>query len=115
MLPVICLSSDFLVDYPSPDIDSVERPRVLVEVLEQKVNKTLDYESKRKFQVSWAAKLPWVELQMGVDGCVHLVKCKICLEVEQKNKLLVPKWDSLQKHTSQRKAEKNMKGVKKSE
>jgi len=27
---------------------------------------------------------------MGVDGCMHLVKCKVCLEVEHKNNLLVP-------------------------
>jgi hypothetical protein len=27
------------------------------------VNKTQAYESKRKFQVSWATKLPWAELQ----------------------------------------------------
>jgi hypothetical protein len=52
---------------------------------------------------------------MGVDGCVHLVKCKVCSKVEHKNKLLAPKWDSLQKHTSQRKDEKNTRGVKKGE
>jgi hypothetical protein len=52
---------------------------------------------------------------MGVDGCVHLVKCKVCLEVEHKNKLLVPKWDSLQKHIGWRKAEKNVKRVEKGE
>jgi hypothetical protein len=27
------------------------------------VNKTQAYESKRKFQVSWATKLPWAKLQ----------------------------------------------------
>jgi len=83
--------------------------------LEQKLNKTREYESKRKFQVSWATKLPWSKLQMGVDGCVHLVKYKVCLEVEHKNKLLAPKWDSLHKHTGQRKAKRNMNGVKKGE
>jgi len=59
------------------------------------VNKTHAYESKRKFQVSWAVKLPWVEFQVGSDGCVHRVKCKICSEVENKDKLLAIKWDSL--------------------
>jgi hypothetical protein len=52
---------------------------------------------------------------MGVDGCVHRVKCKICSKVEHKDKLLAPKWDSLQKHADYKKAEKNMKGVKKGE
>jgi hypothetical protein len=91
---VICLCSNSLTNNPSPGIDLVERPQVLIEVLEQKVNKTCDYESKKKFQVSWVVKLLWVELQMGVNGCVHLVKCQICSKVEHKNKLLVPKWDS---------------------
>ncbi len=49
---VICLSLDFLVDSPSLGIDSIEGLQVLIEVLEQKINKTRDYESKRKFQVS---------------------------------------------------------------
>ncbi len=52
---------------------------------------------------------------MGVDGCVQLVKYKVCSKVEHKNKLLAPKWDSLHKHTSRRKAKRNMKGVKKRE
>jgi hypothetical protein len=26
---------------------------------------------------------------MGVDGCMHLVKCKVCLKVEPKDNLLV--------------------------
>jgi hypothetical protein len=59
--------------------------------------------------------LPWAELQMGVDGYVHLVKCKVCLEVEHKDKLLAPKWDSLDKHVALKKVERNMKGVKKGE
>ncbi len=52
---------------------------------------------------------------MGVDGCVQFVKCKVCSKVEHKNKLLAPKWDSLQKHADWKKAEKNMKGMKKGE
>jgi hypothetical protein len=80
--------------------------------LEQNVNKTCDYESKKKFQVTWVAKLSCYELQMGVDGCVHLVKCKVCSKVEHKNKLLAPKWDSLHKHIGWRKAENFMKRLK---
>ncbi len=37
------------------------------------------------------------------------------LEVEHKDKLLAPKWDSLQKHVSKRKLDKPMKGVEKIE
>jgi hypothetical protein len=52
---------------------------------------------------------------VGFDNCVHIVKCKICSKVEQKDKLLAPKWDSPYKHVSKRKVEKPMKGVKKGE
>jgi hypothetical protein len=52
---------------------------------------------------------------MGVDGYVHLVKCKVCSEVGHKDKLLAPKWDSLHKHVDHKKAERNMKEVKKGE
>jgi hypothetical protein len=52
---------------------------------------------------------------MGVDGYVHLVKCKVCEEVEHKDKSIAPKWDSLHKHVGRKKVERNMKGVKKGE
>ncbi len=59
---VICLCSNLLTNNPSLCINSVERLQVLVEVLDQEINNTRDYESKRKFQVSWATELPWFEL-----------------------------------------------------
>jgi len=59
---VICLCSNFLTNNPSLGINSVERLQVLIKVSDQKVNNTRDYESKRKFQVSWATELPWFEL-----------------------------------------------------
>jgi hypothetical protein len=49
---------------------------------------------------------------VGFDSCLHIVKCKICSKVEQKDKLLAPKWDSPYKHASKRKVDKPMKGVK---
>jgi hypothetical protein len=99
-VPMICLCSNSLTNNPSIGINSMERPQSLIKILEQKVNKTCEYDSKRKFQVSWASELLYSKLQIGVDGCVHLVKYKMCLEVEHKNKLLAPKWDSLHKHTN---------------
>ncbi len=44
---------------------------------------------------------------------MHIVKYKICSNIEHKYKLLAPKWDSPQKHVNKRKANKPMKGVKK--
>jgi hypothetical protein len=42
-----------------------------------KVKKKQSYDLRRKFQVEWAAKLPWVKFQVGYDGCGKYVKCKI--------------------------------------
>jgi hypothetical protein len=34
------------------------------------------------------------------DESLHIIKCRICVEIEGKEKLLVPKWDFLCKHAS---------------
>lgn len=62
------------------------------------------YELNRKFQASWAAKLPWAESVLSEDGLVTHVQCKICTKVSGKDKLLVPKFDSLCKHAGRKKA-----------
>jgi hypothetical protein len=56
------------------------------------------YELNRHFQDSWAAKLPWAEAVVGADGRITQVRCKICSDIEGREKLLVPKIDSLYKH-----------------
>ena len=66
--------------------------------------KKQSYEMNRHFQDSWAARLPWAESVLGRDGRVAQVRCKICTEVEGREKLLVPKLDSLWKHAGRRKA-----------
>jgi hypothetical protein len=38
----------------------------------------------------WAAKFPWADVIMGEDGKMHHVWCKICINVEWREKLLVP-------------------------
>jgi hypothetical protein len=43
-------------------------------------------------------KLPWAELFVRLDDNLHIIKCKICIEVEGKHKLIVFKWDSSCKH-----------------
>jgi len=52
-----------------------------VSALETK--KKRSYDPTHKFQVGWATKLPWVELQVGFNGCVHTMKCKIYFCIEQ--------------------------------
>jgi len=56
------------------------------------------------FQDSWAAKLPWIESLMGVDGKVTHVKCKVCNIIEGWDKIFVLKLDLLWKHVGQRNA-----------
>jgi hypothetical protein len=73
------------------------------------------YELNRHFQDSWAAKLPWAEAVMGIDGKVSQVRCKVCSFVERREKLLVPKIDSLWKHARRRKALCDTMKVKKGE
>jgi hypothetical protein len=65
------------------------------------------YESNRVFQDTWAARLPWAESMVTADGSVRQVRCKTCSEVEGRDKLLVPKIDSLWKHCGRRKATTN--------
>jgi len=57
---------------------------------------------------NYVAKLPWAELFVGEDGTLHIIKCRVCTEVEGKNKIFVVKWDSLCKHVGCQKAVKNM-------
>jgi hypothetical protein len=51
-----------------PNVDSIKQ---VVEALDQnlspqRINKTRAYESKQRFQVSWATKLPWVSCMWGL-------------------------------------------------
>jgi hypothetical protein len=46
-----------------------------------------NYDAFRRFQDSWAIKLPCVELYLGSNGNLHIVKCGICSEAEEKDNL----------------------------
>ncbi len=51
----------------------------------------------------WVVNLPWVEVVVGCNGKLNMVCCKICKEFDGREKLLVLKFDSLQKHVGWRK------------
>ena len=73
-----------------------------------------NYDATRKFQDSWAARLPWVELICGIDGLIEYLKCIVCSQITGKPKILCSKWDTLAKHGGKRKATQNMaNGIKK--
>lgn len=66
--------------------------------------KRVKYEQNHQWQDTWAARLPWAESVVNADGKIRQVHCKICTEVEGKEKLLVPKLEFLWKHCGRRKA-----------
>ncbi len=69
-----------------------------------------------KLKESWAIKLPWAKFYVGLNGNLHIVKCRICNEVEGNDRILVAKWNFLYKHASQQKTKKIIKtNVKKGE
>jgi hypothetical protein len=47
------------------------------------------------FQDIWVAKLPWVEVVLGFNGKLSMVKCMICNFVDKTNQLFVLKFDDL--------------------
>jgi hypothetical protein len=55
------------------------------------------------FQEMWAAKLSWVEAMVWCDRKLIMVCCKMCSEIEGREKNLVPKFHSVQKHVGRQK------------
>jgi hypothetical protein len=75
----------------------------------------VSYEATRRFQETWAAKLPWAECIKGADGLYDFVHCTMCSYFEGKDKILQPKWDTLKKHGGKHKAKQAIpaKGIRK--
>ncbi len=59
--------------------------------------------SEQGLSGQWVARFSWFELVCGEDGKMHMVKCRVCFKVQRRDKLLVPKLDSLIKHSRMRK------------
>lgn len=105
-------ASDILEDLDAPPVSSVPAvpdvvildPAVASPAHDLARARRLSYESNRQWQDTWAARLPWAESVLGADGKVRQVRCKVCSDVEGREKLLVPKLDSLWKHCGRRKA-----------
>jgi hypothetical protein len=60
------------------------------------------YDSNRQFQDVWAAKLPWAEPHLDGEGVLVVVNYKVCSAINGKPKLIVSKWDNLEKHMGKR-------------
>jgi hypothetical protein len=57
-----------------------------------------EWEINRDFEDVWIAKLPWAEVMLRTNRKVNMIKCCVCLQIANRNKFLVSKFDSLQKH-----------------
>jgi hypothetical protein len=55
--------------------------------------------------------MPWAEAIFDATRNLLVVRCKVCTKIEKKEKLLVPKWDSLEKYAGKRKNEEGVKVV----
>ena len=99
------VSSDCEIDElrSTPVKGPVKEVVVGSEVVEARAKRKC-YDHRRHFQDSWAAKLPWAESVVGELGIITEVRCRICTDVEGREKFLVPKLDSLYKHAGRRKA-----------
>ncbi len=47
----------------------------------------------------------WAKAIFNNDNILFVVRCIVCTKMECKEKLLVPKWDSLEKHVRKRRNE----------
>ncbi len=52
----------------------------------------------KKFLNVWSMKMPWVEIVFDVGGNMIIVQYKVYTKIKHKEKLLIPKWDSLEYH-----------------
>ncbi len=62
-----------------------------------------EWELNQVFQKVWVAKLRWVEAMVGCDRKLDMGHSQICTELDGKEKLLIPKFDNLQKHVGRMK------------
>jgi hypothetical protein len=59
----------------------------------KKKPKKTKWEINQIFQHRWAARFVWFELVCVADGKMKMVRCKICFQIEGREKLMVPKLD----------------------
>jgi hypothetical protein len=50
-------------------------------------------------------KMPWAEAIFDLGGSLTIIPCKFWTKIKCKEKIIVPKWNSLEKHVRKRKNE----------
>lgn len=88
-------------DYITTNIDELTSSFILVVNASKK--RKPKWQVLGNFQYIWVAKFQWAKLVVRVHGKLHYVRCKICTNVENKEKMLVPKLGVLYKHNGRRK------------
>jgi hypothetical protein len=56
-----------------------------------------------KFQEIWFVKMPWIKPIFNEVGVVFIMRCYIRIIIKKKEKIMVAKWDSIEKHVGKRK------------
>ncbi len=74
----------------------IDPTQVVTDLANNKKKKKI-YELNRRFQDSWVVKLPWAKSIVGAKGKATQVKCKVCNIIDERNRLLVVKSNSLWK------------------
>ncbi len=67
------------------------------------MKKTYDINVNHKFQDVWALTMWWVEPIFNEARLVTSMKCHVYSKIEKKDKVLVVKWDSIEKHARKKK------------
>jgi len=60
--------------------------------------KTSKWEINRVYQNKWVVRFIWYELVCEGNGNMRMVRCKVCSNIERRDKLLFLKLDYLIKH-----------------
>jgi hypothetical protein len=56
------------------------------------------YDNIHKFQTEWVTRRPWAKDLVSKGGFINVMKCKMCSLIENKEKIIGYKWDTLTKH-----------------
>lgn len=65
--------------------------------------KTSKWEINRVYQNKWVVRFIWYELVCEGNGNMRMVRCKVCSNIERRDKLLFLKLDYLIKHVDWKK------------
>ncbi len=105
--PAIMKGKSLLVFESTPTSESIDHMSNLKHnERKRKRPKRSEWEINKVFQNWWATRFPWFEPICGPNRKMKMIKCKICFNIEGKEKLIVPKLNSLIKHFGLKKCSK---------